>query len=103
MLPVNLALVFRQLDVRIGQLLALIWRPLGASLIMLLAIRMLFSDEIPASTGAAISSLSAAVATGVVVYVCALLALWSLVGRPEGAERWLIGKGVSAVRRLGFT
>jgi O-antigen/teichoic acid export membrane protein len=102
-LPVNLALVFRQLDVRIGQLLALIWRPLGASLIMLLAIRMLFSDEIPASTGAAISSLSAAVATGVVVYVCALLALWSLVGRPEGAERWLIGKGVSAVRRLGFT
>jgi O-antigen/teichoic acid export membrane protein len=99
-LPINLVVVFRQLGVRTLQFLALLWRPVLASGIMLVAIRLLFPAAPPAETKAAIYALLVCVSVGVVTYLGVMFTLWLCCGTPPGAERWLIGYASAAVARI---
>jgi lipopolysaccharide exporter len=101
-LPVNLAIAFRQLGVRTVQFLASIWRPLLCAGIMLAAIRLLFPLDVPTSTKTAAYYLVSAVIFGAATYVVTLFSLWWLVGKPWSAERWLLGRALSAMERLGL-
>lgn len=70
-------------------------RPLLASLVMAFAVRSVES-MINASP---VPTLLACVAAGGIVYTLTMLGMWTLAGRPEGAESYLIAKAVGIYQR----
>ncbi len=94
MLPVNIFLITRYLDMRASSFISHLWRPLTAATLMYLGVRT-FGPELPRGvipSAQAASSLIAGVALGVVLYVLSVLVLWQLSGRPEGAELHILGQ-----------
>lgn len=92
-MAVNYALVFRHLAMSAVALPAVLWRPLGASLLMtavvwVLSRRFGTSDSL-LSAWAEFLGLSL---LGVVCYGVVLMALWVAAGRPRGAESVLLGE-----------
>jgi O-antigen/teichoic acid export membrane protein len=91
MMPINYSVVFRHLEMSVGQLLGAIWRPLAACGAMALVLAAL-QRGLPAPEGfvAQAGQLTLAVGAGAGSYIAAVLLLWFLSGRPAGAERLLI-------------
>lgn len=79
------------LDLRMAALISNLHRPLIATLVMTLVIA-----NLPEAGGAVESShlsmFLVSLVTGAAVYVAALLGLWYLEGRPQGAERDLLDR-----------
>jgi O-antigen/teichoic acid export membrane protein len=93
--PVNLFLVMRLLGLPADRLWKPCWRPLAAAVVMALAVLELSHAWPSTSDSLGWSALLAAeVGLGAVVYPTAILGLWLLAGRPDGAER----HGLDAIR-----
>jgi O-antigen/teichoic acid export membrane protein len=87
MCAVNLSLVVRVLQLRAGSLLHVTYRPMLATVVMVAGVWGIDSVLPPRSDFLSASfCLIAAALVGVAVYSASLLALWSLAGRPHGAE-----------------
>lgn len=83
---VNFGLLHRHLQVRPGTLLAGLWRPLAAAGGMA-AVLAAVKSRWPMQDGmAAIPQVAALALLGAGVYAGLVLALWTLSGRPQGAE-----------------
>lgn len=78
-------------------------RPVLAALIMALLLRWLLPAWDPQmGHGISIAWLFGGVAVGVGAYVAAVLAIWFMAGRPDGAERALLDRLRAALVRRGF-
>ena len=91
-LPLNLRYVMRQLGLSVGELLTAVWRPLLSATVMY-ATGRLWGPRLPpgaASSVAALVPLAICVALGAATYIATDLALWLAVGRPAGAEAWML-------------
>jgi O-antigen/teichoic acid export membrane protein len=102
LLPLNAALVARAIGVNARQLLATVWRPLLAAAIMYGVMRL----ALPPVDGATLSAarslmlLAVFVPLGAATYIAAELSIWSLCGRPAGAEAVLLAQAARYWRRL---
>ncbi|MEO8225458.1 MAG: polysaccharide biosynthesis C-terminal domain-containing protein, partial [Gammaproteobacteria bacterium] len=91
-LPVNFVIITRFLSLRLVDLIIAVWRPLVSATIMYLVVRFggPESGETLVSSADAFLPLIGAVLLGVVTYVTSSGVLWLLMGRPAGAESWLL-------------
>jgi lipopolysaccharide exporter len=97
--PVNLVNVCRCLDIRFTRLLAVLWRPLLASLVMgaaVLALNEILSTRLDWPT---VARLAACVVTGGILQTTLVSVFWLVGGRPDGAERWLLEHGRARLSR----
>jgi len=85
-----------------GELLEASWRPIVATLVMAAAVLAL-APLLPgdASLSAAFVRLAVESLAGLVSYVLALWSLWSLAGRPAGAEAHALSFARPALGWLG--
>lgn len=90
MLPISYGAVSILLKLQPWRIVAVTWRPLVAALVMYAAIVSLGPYDLMAGALALIPDLLLMVATGAVVYVLSLGALWWIAGRPDGSERAII-------------
>jgi len=90
-LPTTYWIVFRTTPVRIGDVFEASWRPVVACAVMYGVLRGFLAavGPLPGFTQS-FGALLAACALGFVIYAATVLALWLLVGRPQGAEHSLI-------------
>jgi lipopolysaccharide exporter len=88
---IDYALAPRLLGIAVARFLAVVWRPLVAALAMAGAVWLLRSNAAPANDlpGHA-SSLARSALLGSSVYIACVITLWTLAGRVDGAERWLL-------------
>ena len=101
MIPASLGVILRMLEIRIHQFGREVWRPIVAATLMYVAVRAyLNSVPSPSASLAALPSFLTALALGAAVYGGAVLALWSLSGKPKGAERIALNKGLALAARL---
>jgi O-antigen/teichoic acid export membrane protein len=91
--PLYLAQVHRSFGVRASVFARAAMRPLAAALIMVGAVRLVLPDW-SASMGVVESArwLITGIGCGVGVYGAAVLLLWTVAGRPSGAERVLLDR-----------
>lgn len=90
-LPTTYWIVFRTTPVRIGDVIEVCWRPVVACAVMYGAVHILLASLEPMTDFMqSLGALLAACTLGVLIYVAAVLALWLLAGRPQGAESSLI-------------
>lgn len=83
-----LALVVHQVpNLRTREIMAVIWRPLGAASVMAALLPLLTSTGWPL-----LPSLILHCTLGAIVYTLALLGFWLLAGRPAGAESYILNK-----------
>jgi hypothetical protein len=95
-LPVQIWLARHALQVGVGAWLARLWRPAAGALLVYLVVRGLVTGMPPAAHSIGqLAQLLATVVIGAISYLAALLALWHMAGRPEGAER-------AVLKRLPF-
>ena len=100
-LPITYWIVFRTTPIRIGDVIQVCWRPVVACAVMYGAVRgLLASMEPRPEFMQSLGALLAACALGVIIYVAAVLSLWMLAGRPQGAESSLIDRITSIWSRL---
>jgi O-antigen/teichoic acid export membrane protein len=85
--PLNYALLLRQLQLPVRRVLALFWRPVIGTAVMYLSIIEL-APALPLSLWA----LLAAIAFGATMYGVTIALLWALAGRPAGPEKTLFDK-----------
>lgn len=85
MFAVGIVVLDATLGTRPSQYVAMLWRPVAASLIMAGVVNALVQVDLPVPL-----RLLACVAQGALTYVAALLALWQLAGRPAGVERSML-------------
>lgn len=100
-LVVDFAVMFKVLEVGPQRILSELARPLAGSLIMvagLLPLRFLVSAT--ESWSGSVFQLTTLVASGSILYLGAVVALWHLAGRPESAERKILSVLQEASQRL---
>lgn len=98
--PLNLLNVCRCLGIPFRNLLQVLWRPVLSSLAMAAAVTGLAGTlPVAGSFAAAAAQLAILVTTGGLSYLVVDLVLWVLAGRPTGAERWVLEKLASRLRR----
>ena len=91
MLVADYTLSARVLHIDVSRLVAATWRPVAASLAMVVAVGLLRGAMPPASgMRGHLASLALSAAVGATVYVASVLALWIAAGRLPGAERRLL-------------
>jgi O-antigen/teichoic acid export membrane protein len=99
MLPLSHWLVARILSLPFSEVIRNLWRPLVATCLMYLLVRMFIASNGHVETfGSMAGFLALAVALGVVVYVGAVAALWLLSGRPEGGEKMVLEAVLTKLR-----
>jgi O-antigen/teichoic acid export membrane protein len=99
--PINFALAARLLDLRFGNVVAVLWRPLVASGLMTMAILAAFPRSAERiGTWANVQALATAVTFGALIYALLIYIAWRVTGRPDGAERWLLDRCLALWRRV---
>jgi len=92
-LPVNFFLMSRSVALTLGDLAAITWRPLAATLAMAGAVATVRHYwAAPDTFGANLVNLMTAAGAGAAVYSVAILVLWRLAARPPGAESFVIDR-----------
>jgi PST family polysaccharide transporter len=89
--PIGLANVCHCLELPVGRLIGVLWRPVAATFAMVAAVRTLDAfllDPITLPEAALVLALE--VGAGAMVYGTGLAGLWLAMGRPDGAESWLL-------------
>ena len=91
------------MQIRVGDLLRVLWRPLASYAVMYCVGRFLSPAHDVSALGSlqAVIPLTEAVLLGFAVYVAACAALWVAVGCPEGAESWLLEQGRARGWKIG--
>jgi lipopolysaccharide exporter len=78
------------LNVKVADLLRVLWRPVsGAAVMAGILVWVQLTVDFEAGVLNQIKALLLLVATGAVTYCAVVFALWRLVNRPDGAERFL--------------
>jgi len=91
MVVVDYALTSRLLRIDVRRFLAVVWRPVTASIVMSVAVMFLRAEFAPASDLAGHAwSLARSALVGAAVYVTCVLGLWLAAGRGAGAERRIL-------------
>lgn len=86
-LPYGVLMSRKLLDLHWSALGAVLWRPLSAAALMSGAV--LLAGQALAGQ-APLPRLAGGAAAGAMVYIAAVLALWRLAGRPDGAEKYVL-------------
>jgi len=98
---IDLWLAFRLLDLRIGLLIAAVWRPIVAAAMMVAAVVELGSQwPMPLSAVSWAVLLIVSILSGAMIYGISALALWGLAGWVDGAEKQILLAGRQAGRRV---
>lgn len=100
MLPINLVIVFRRLEMRTREFLRVFWRPVIAGTLMFFTL-MLMKVWLGATTGTAnlFLHLMALIVAGAVTYTVVVVILWNLVSRPNGAESAVLNQLLNRIAR----
>lgn len=86
--PVNFAFVLRAIALPFPRFFSRLWRPIGSAAIMYAAVDASLDPAMTGSTTiAGLLHLLTLCSIGALIYAAAVLGLWTLSGRPEGAER----------------
>jgi O-antigen/teichoic acid export membrane protein len=86
--PVTYVTLVRVLGLRLGQLVAAVWRPVAATVTMGATVGLASAAlDVPARQGPEILALATLASAGCAIYFGTLYGLWALAGRPPGAER----------------
>lgn len=88
-IPVGMALTAHLLQIGFIDRVRVAWRPIASALIMGLTLSYLLPEHLE-SGRASLMALAIAIPVGISVYTASMLTLWVAIGRPEGAERFLI-------------
>jgi lipopolysaccharide exporter len=107
-LPVTFYYITKFMGLRVRDLVAQVWRPLGGAAIMYIGVRLLGPSEpheaLPALQAA--YSLLACIALGIPLYAVSIAVLWLAAGRPAGSEAWCLKQvrwaGSRALAALGM-
>jgi hypothetical protein len=84
----DLTFILRLLNLPISRVLAASWRPVVAAVALAALVKAIEAWWGPLQSSLASANLLAvAVLAGALCYVLAALALWSICGKPDGAER----------------
>lgn len=97
MIPIALTVILRSLELPVTRLLAALWRPIAASIVMFLVVNT-YCAAAPGDrvTIGLVIRLLLAMVLGVAVYALTIAVLWLCVGRPVGAESSML----NAARQL---
>ncbi|MFP4560540.1 MAG: lipopolysaccharide biosynthesis protein [Thiohalorhabdus sp.] len=89
LVPVRLWVVKRSLSLKLGDLAAVLWRPVGATLVMAMGLQAAgpYLEGVP--PGADVAAL---VAGGGLLYAATVLGLWRTAGSPDGGEEYVLGQ-----------
>lgn len=100
LVAVDYLLSSRILKIDVRRFLAVVWRPVTASLVMCAAVACLRAGSAPASNLQAHAwSLAESGLVGAAVYVAGVLGLWIVTGRRDGAERRILSAVAGARKR----
>ena len=100
LLPLTFRVLLRRIDVGLRAFMERLWRPLAATLAMALVLRLTVSYEAHTDASWGILDLASRVGLGAVTYCLILLSLWHIVGRPEGAEAFVLANAGGGLKRL---
>jgi len=96
LLPLHYHLLMRLVACGVREIIAAIWRPVAAVVVLYIVLRLTVPVEAPTGFVALALANATALLAGSLTYVATVGALWLLAGRPEGGERTILA-------RLGFT
>jgi O-antigen/teichoic acid export membrane protein len=98
----NYIMVLRELSLPLGDLLAVVWRPIVAALVMVLTLIALASSLWPVETGPGLTAMRLAVliAVGSLSYAATIIGCWYFAGKPRGTEFDLMAIVASRVPRF---
>ena len=101
MIPISMGVTLRLLKLSVLDFLAVIWRPLAAAAVMYAVVQWFIGLE-PASSETLVLALqlARAVLLGAVIYVGLVMGLWVLCGKPAGAERMALERGLPFIQRF---
>lgn len=91
-----LYLVTRAIPLGVMDILKVIWRPLGAALIMVWAIKLLHVEFF----GLVITGLIWDVIVGAIIYMVTVLGLWMLSGKPVSSEQFIVASLQKLIGKL---
>jgi O-antigen/teichoic acid export membrane protein len=102
--PINLKIVARALEMPLLNVVVAVRRALMATAVMSIAVLLLQSVWASVVTPAAlVVHLAASVLLGMCTYALAILCLWNIAGRPDGAERFVLQRVQSLFLKLRRT
>jgi O-antigen/teichoic acid export membrane protein len=100
-MPLQYGAMLLTLKLRIADYLAVTWRPVVGSAVMYVAVRGYLGDtSANVSTMEALPDFTAAAAIGVGSYCAALLILWVISARPQGAEAAILHEAIYRIRKF---
>ena len=91
-LPVNYLLTFRVLKLGILPMLSIVWRPLLSCAVMVTAILSFTEKAAEFDLTNHVALLACQVGIGGAVYALFILFFWILCRKPDGAEKFIVGK-----------
>jgi O-antigen/teichoic acid export membrane protein len=101
MIPISIGVTLRLLKLSVPQFMAVVWRPLVAAGVMYAVVYWFVTREPAASDpGLLALQLAPAVLLGAVLYIGLVSSLWVLSGRPDGAERLAVERGLPMLQRM---
>jgi O-antigen/teichoic acid export membrane protein len=102
MLPINYALLFREIGLSVSRYVSRVWRPLSATAAMYATVAGGITMMGPAEQVQGwMLRLVGGTVVGAAVYFAVLLGTWKLAGSPSGAESTLLGAIRERLRRRG--
>ncbi len=92
-MPVNVVVLLKIIHLRASKLFEVVWRPLAATAIMILAVNAALQFAPQANTFLAyLAQLLLATLSGGAVYIAAIVLLWKTTGKRPGIEQLLLNK-----------
>ena len=98
-LPITFYFLTQACPIPFKRMAGVLWRPLTASLIMLIAVGILHAESIHSP----LVTLALDVITGALIYSTAMLAFWHIAGRPQGVEKKILDRIIFYFNRVKNT
>ncbi len=98
-IPYGLYVTQKMLGFRLRALLQVVWRPWAAAAVMYAGVAALHSRVQAFSP---IAQLVCESLLGATIFIVSVLALWTLTGRPPGAERFCLDRVTDFIAKLGL-
>lgn len=101
-IPVYYVIMLRRFEIRVNRFLAVVWRPIIASVFMFFFVRLFLAAQ-PKMSGSldTLPVLVQSIAIGLFVYGSTIIGLWYLAGRPGGAEQQIWVQVSVRISRFG--
>ena len=93
LMPVNLLILFRLIQLNSMEYVKLVYRPIVAAVLMFVSVKAFQHGFVFSPTSAdQILKLGGSVIIGIAMYILSVLALWKLAGSRNGAEKYMLDK-----------